>query len=702
MKLRRKKKYRLKKHIKKKLKFGFFVIGFISALFMFTSSFAVFTETKVNSIGGTIGAIEPDVDGMIVYEYDLSKTSYLNISKNDLEDQIIYIYKGTYEANKIHIDEDGFSGPVTRVNNFDPTKTIQSQITFNNGIYTVIATQFTETYGELNNPGLISIPHYDIKKLGTTNLSYMFAGATLFNQDISNWDVSSVKNMKGMFKNASTFNQDIGSWNVDKVENMDDMFYLTYDRFNFDLFNWNPAVETKPTTFHHGVHLNTFNYPAKWQSTFKIIFDYNPYINKQKEITGYFNRSFNKFTLEKAPTVDEFGLENDNSSLDWFANNNTLKFTENMKFTSTDLTNNQIVFYPNIQSIHIAFEYNLKNSQQAYLNIKDISGHTVYVYKGNYKDVLASTEPFLIVSNLDENTNLLDKLRQENLTVNEGDYTFVTTYFKETAHDKPNPSLTGIPHFDIVGLGATNISNLLKGTRSFKTDITSWNVSSITHMNGLFADSNFNQEIGYWNVSNVISMRELFKGTAFKQNINNWDVSNVLDMSGMFQDTNLSNHDTYHVSKWDVSSVKDMSRMFKNALYMNTNLSAWNVSSVENMSEMFRSTLLFNNNIGKWDVSSVKDMTSMFQSSGFNQDIGRWQVNNVESMNYMFYLNLSFWQNLSTWEVDKIDSMPTNFTHNAAYPAHLLPSKWNAKNTNVLKETQNLSNSQEPQENDAD
>jgi len=41
-------------------------------------------------------------------------------------------------------------------------------------------------------------------------MSYMFAHSQ-FNQDLSNWDVSNVKNMSYMFCN-SIFNQDITRW----------------------------------------------------------------------------------------------------------------------------------------------------------------------------------------------------------------------------------------------------------------------------------------------------------------------------------------------------------------------------------------------------------------------------------------------------------------------------------------------------------
>jgi surface protein len=42
----------------------------------------------------------------------------------------------------------------------------------------------------------------------------MFREATLFNQDIGDWNVSRVTNMEEMFNSASTFNQDLSNWCV--------------------------------------------------------------------------------------------------------------------------------------------------------------------------------------------------------------------------------------------------------------------------------------------------------------------------------------------------------------------------------------------------------------------------------------------------------------------------------------------------------
>ena len=76
-----------------------------------------------------------------------------------------------------------------------------------------------------------------------TDLSSMFWGAEVFNQDISGWDVSNVTNMWGMFGFASGFNQDISGWDVSNVTDMSYMFYSAND-FDGDVSDWDTSSVT--------------------------------------------------------------------------------------------------------------------------------------------------------------------------------------------------------------------------------------------------------------------------------------------------------------------------------------------------------------------------------------------------------------------------------------------------------------------------
>ncbi|WP_294113842.1 BspA family leucine-rich repeat surface protein [uncultured Fibrobacter sp.] len=59
---------------------------------------------------------------------------------------------------------------------------------------------------------------------------------SMFNGDISRWDVSNVENMFGLFSH-SRFNGDISKWDVSNVTSMRSMFYNSH--FKGDISKWN-------------------------------------------------------------------------------------------------------------------------------------------------------------------------------------------------------------------------------------------------------------------------------------------------------------------------------------------------------------------------------------------------------------------------------------------------------------------------------
>ena len=80
----------------------------------------------------------------------------------------------------------------------------------------------------------IDITGLDISKIWT--LAEAFSD-TDFNQDISSWDVSNVKDMNGMFRDNKRFKQDLSNWDISKLDNVLFMFkgsLITMD----DLKSW--------------------------------------------------------------------------------------------------------------------------------------------------------------------------------------------------------------------------------------------------------------------------------------------------------------------------------------------------------------------------------------------------------------------------------------------------------------------------------
>lgn len=98
-----------------------------------------------------------------------------------------------------------------------------------------------DTNPHATSPNLVKVP--TTLPPNITNISFMFYGATAFNQDISMWDTSKVTNMSSMFSNCTNFNQDISSWDV---SNVTDMCYM-FDRctnFNQPIGNWDVSKVT--------------------------------------------------------------------------------------------------------------------------------------------------------------------------------------------------------------------------------------------------------------------------------------------------------------------------------------------------------------------------------------------------------------------------------------------------------------------------
>ena len=206
----------------------------------------------------------------------------------------------------------------------------------------------------------------------------------------------------------------------------------------------------------------------------------------------------------------------------------------------------------------------------------------------------------------------------------------------------------------------TDMSGLFQNT-SFNDDISDWDVSLVTNMNAMFRNTpTFDQDIGNWNVSRVTTMSRMFDNAAvFNQNIGSWDVGIVTEMQRMFRNSLLFNKD---IGNWNVSGVTKMNDMFNNSPAFNQDIGIWDVSIVTDMSGMFSGAHSFDKDIGSWDVSSVTDMSGMFNTAfDFNKDIGSWDVSIVMNMNGMFQSAQSFSQDLSQWCVTLIPADPGNF-----------------------------------------
>ena len=89
--------------------------------------------------------------------------------------------------------------------------------------------------------------NFDISNWDVSNvkdMTGMFYCCYDFNCDLSNWNVSNVTNMAGMFVGCENFNCDLSYWYVSNVTDMDNMF-VNCKKFNCDLSDWNISNITR-------------------------------------------------------------------------------------------------------------------------------------------------------------------------------------------------------------------------------------------------------------------------------------------------------------------------------------------------------------------------------------------------------------------------------------------------------------------------
>lgn len=96
------------------------------------------------------------------------------------------------------------------------------------------------------------LPHLE----SCDNLNLTFSGATNFNGDLSQWDISNIEFIIGTFKNATSFNSELNDWDVSNVNSL----FRTFEgatSFNQDLSNWNVVnIPSMPETFKNATSFN--------------------------------------------------------------------------------------------------------------------------------------------------------------------------------------------------------------------------------------------------------------------------------------------------------------------------------------------------------------------------------------------------------------------------------------------------------------
>jgi len=166
-----------------------------------------------------------------------------------------------------------------------------------------------------------SLFNEDISRWNVSNvndMSRLFENCLHFNQDISSWDVSNVNNMSHLFENCLHFNQDISSWDVSNVTDMNNLFENCL-HFNQDISSWDVSNVTSMQGMFKGC--NNFNQDiGKWN-----IDNVRSFSNMFKKATSFYKKFIKPWGLSEKKNGSVFGREPFLFSENTFSNNSLIK-----------------------------------------------------------------------------------------------------------------------------------------------------------------------------------------------------------------------------------------------------------------------------------------------------------------------------------------------------------------------------------------
>ena len=412
-----------------------------------------------------------------------------------------------------------------------------------------------------------------------------------FNEDLTMWDVSNVKNMESMFHGCENFNHSLSNWNISNVTNMKSMFQEC-KKFNSDLSNWKIKNVNMESMFHGCENLNSDLSNWNMSNVTNIIGMFYGCTN--------FNSNLSEWNIEKVKNLINlfYNCENFYSDLSkWNTTNitNMKNMFKGCKKFNSDLFNWNTSNVTNMESMFEGCEnFNQYISTNIRINIKnetispaDAVGNNRYV-DGKY------------VYGADKESYILS------LNGREFEWKLITNIIKTTKQSTWNTQKV------------TSMKNMFKNCTKFNQDIRLWDVSNVTDMENIFLNTElvnseyfkyvFNKQLNSKNKyeffkyiveknENEPKIKDIIGKTKYGP-IQNWNTRLVTNMNGLFQNKTDFNED---ISKWNTENVKLMNNMFNGATSFNQDIRIWDVRKVTNMTNIFtNATKLVNSKYFKY------------------------------------------------------------------------------------------------------
>jgi surface protein len=443
---------------------------------------------------------------------------------------------------------------------------------------------------------------------GVTQLNSMFFEASLFNGDLSNWNVSTVTDMKWMFYNATAFNGNISTWDVSSVVEMQYMFNEAIS-FNGNIGTW----DVSSAIYMHSMfeYATSFNQDLNDWVVSDVVDMNNMFMGAES-----FNGNISTWDVSSVTymySMFENALVFDQDLSDWDFSNVT-----NM----SDLFSNVTLSTDHYDALLFSWEnQNLQYSHS--IN----GGNSMYCYGENSRNNLIA-----------DGWSFFDGGKDTNCP-DESSY-FKTTW--QTLSDNETILIpTQGPGYDyqvIWGDGAFSYAVTGEAFHEYENSGDHQIIISGDFPRIYFNNSGDKDKIiliDQWGTQQWVTMADAFDGCS---NLDCAatdvpDLSGLTSLSSMFSGATSLTGD---LSGWDTGMVTDMSGMFKNASSFNSAIDFWAVRDVTNMASMFEGATSFDADLSMWDVCNVTNMHSMFKgASDFNRDLGGWLINPLTTLESM-------------------------------------------------------------------
>ena len=411
-----------------------------------------------------------------------------------------------------------------------------------------------------------------------TNASRMFQGATLFNQDISGWDITNLTNTSYMFNGATNFNQNLTSWNFANVSNMTGMFQgaTTFNNgtnanmnistfrtsgsvlmdsmfqgavaFNRNITQWNTSAVSSMSNMFNGASLFNQNI-----NTSGIYWNVSNVVNMISMFQGAsaFNQNLNNWDISGINPASSGNMTNifTNSGLSYLNLTYILigwGAKSNLK-SNVILGANNIYYYSEASSaVSTLQSYNWT------INSSGVYGPIPIPMVLTYNAINIGNVIQLPIKNYTPGLNI---------TIDWGDGTALETTITQNPSHTYQINLSNVT--TTITIYFLNHNAFTKFGLNSSTEV----ISNISKLTGVVSFGNLqlnSLESAFFNATSLRLVPSSLPLT-------------VLTLKNTFNGANVFNQD---ISGWNISNITDLTGTFNNALLFNQNLATWNIAKV--------------------------------------------------------------------------------------------------------------------------